>query len=51
MLITFGCIAAFFAVIVAILQLSGIRDRSFTEYAVGGRSFGANYQAMSFLNT
>jgi len=51
MLITFGCIAIFFFVIVVILQLSGIRDRSFTEYAVGGRSFGADYQAMSFLNT
>jgi SSS family solute:Na+ symporter len=51
MLITFGCIAVFFAVIVVILQLSGIRDRNFTEYAVGGRSFGAGYQAMSFLNT
>jgi len=51
MLITFGCIAIFFAVIVVILQLSGIRDRDFTEYAVGGRSFGPGYQAMSFLNT
>jgi solute:Na+ symporter, SSS family len=51
MLITFGSIAIFFAAIVVILQLSGIRDRNFTEYAVGGRSFGANYQAMSFLNT
>lgn len=51
MLITFGCIAVFFAVIIVILQLSGVRDCSFTEYAVGGRSFGANYQAMSFLNT
>lgn len=51
MLITFGCIAIFFIGIVVILQLSGIRDRNFTEYAVGGRSFGANYQAMSFLNT
>lgn len=51
MLITFGCIALFFAAIVLILQLSGIRDRNFTEYAVGGRAFGPNYQAMSFLNT
>lgn len=51
MLITFGCIAIFFAVIIIILQLSGIRDRNFTEYAVGGRSFGPGYQAMSFLNT
>jgi SSS family solute:Na+ symporter len=51
MLITFGAIAVFFLVIVVILQLSGIKDRNFTEYAVGGRSFGPNYQAMSFLNT
>ena len=51
MLITFGTIAIFFAAIIVILQLSGIRDRNFTEYAVGGRSFGPYYQAMSFLNT
>lgn len=51
MIITFGAIAVFFGVIVLILQLSGIKDRDFTEYAVGGRSFGPNYQAMSFLNT
>lgn len=51
MLITFGYIAIFFVIIIIILQLSGIRDRNFTEYAVGGRSFGPGYQAMSFLNT
>jgi solute:Na+ symporter, SSS family len=51
MLITFGTIAIFFAAIIVILQPSGIRDRNFTEYAVGGRSFGPYYQAMSFLNT
>ena len=51
MLITFGAIAIFFAVIIVVLQLSGIKDRDFTDYAVGGRSFGARYQAMSFLNT
>ncbi|MFA5958191.1 sodium:solute symporter [Hyphomicrobium sp.] len=51
MLITFGAIAFFFAIIIVILQFSGIRDRGFTEYAVGGRSFDARYQAMSFLNT
>jgi solute:Na+ symporter, SSS family len=51
MLITFGAIAFFFAIIIVILQLSGIRDRNFSDYAVGGRSFGARYQAMSFLNT
>ncbi|OYW06703.1 MAG: hypothetical protein B7X11_00900, partial [Acidobacteria bacterium 37-65-4] len=27
------------------------KDRNFTDYAVGGRSFGPLYQAMSFLNT
>lgn len=51
MLITFGAIAIFFAIIIVVLQLSGIKDRDFTDYAVGGRSFGARYQAMSFLNT
>ena len=51
MLITFGAIALFFVIIIAILQLSGIKDRNFSEYAVGGRSFGPYYQAMSFLNT
>lgn len=51
MIITFGALAAFFAVIVLILQLSKSKDRDFTDYAVGGRSFGARYQAMSLLNT
>src|SRR5262245_36791017 len=51
MLITFGAIALFFVVIIAILHLSGVKDRNFSEYAVGGRSFGPYYQAMSFLNT
>jgi SSS family solute:Na+ symporter len=51
MLITFGAIALFFVVIIAILHLSGIKDRNFSEYAVGGRSFGPYYQAMSFLNS
>ncbi len=51
MLVTFGAIALFFAIIIVILQLSGFRDRNFSDYAVGGRSFGAGYQAMSFLNT
>jgi SSS family solute:Na+ symporter len=51
MIITFGALAAFFVVIVVILQLSKNKDRNFTDYAVGGRSFGARYQAMSLLNT
>jgi solute:Na+ symporter, SSS family len=51
MLITFGALAAFFVVVILVLQASGIRDRNFSEYAVGGRAFDARYQAMSFLNT
>lgn len=51
MIITFGLIAAFFVLVIAILQSSYRKDRNFTDYAVGGRSFGPLYQAMSFLNT
>jgi SSS family solute:Na+ symporter len=51
MIVTFGLLAIFFALIIWVLQRNRIDDKSFTEYAVGGRSFGARYQAMSFLNT
>lgn len=51
MLVTFGGLAAFFAVVVIYLQLSYRKDKNFAEYAVGGRSFGAFFQSMSFLNT
>ena len=51
MIITFGALAVFFLVIVVILSVSWIRDRTFSDYAVGGRSFDARFQAMSFLNT
>jgi SSS family solute:Na+ symporter len=51
MIVTFGLLAAFFAAIIFILQKMQVDDGSFTQYAVGGRSFGARYQAMSFLNT
>lgn len=51
MIITFGLLIAFFIVIIWVLHRSHVSDKSFTDYAVGGRSFGANYQAMSFLNT
>ncbi|HDY86113.1 MAG TPA: sodium:solute symporter family protein [Methylophaga sp.] len=43
--------AVFFAVIIFILHKVKQTNDSFTEYAVAGRSFGAKYQAMSFLNT
>tara|TARA_R110001606_G_scaffold399101_1_gene580720 strand:- start:9618 stop:11096 length:1479 start_codon:yes stop_codon:yes gene_type:complete len=51
MIITFGLVAVFFAVIIFILHKVKQTNDSFTEYAVAGRSFGAKYQAMSFLNT
>lgn len=51
MFVTFGGLAAFFAIVVIYLQISYRRDRDFGDYAVGGRSFGAFFQSMSFLNT
>ncbi len=51
MLVTFGLNILFFALVIFILHRSYVADRSFTDYAVGGRSFGGFYQAMSFLNT
>ncbi len=51
MIVTFGLLALFFAYVVWVLQRNRVYDRSFADYAVGGRSFGARYQAMSFLNT
>jgi solute:Na+ symporter, SSS family len=51
LLITFGMLAAFFAIVVAILQYSYVADRDFSDFTVAGRSFGGFYQAMAFLNT
>jgi solute:Na+ symporter, SSS family len=51
MMITFGIMFLFFAGLIVILQKIKVDDKSFTNYAVGDRSFGARYQAMSFLNT
>jgi SSS family solute:Na+ symporter len=51
LLITYGALALFFAVVVQILQRSYIADRDFTDFAVAGRSFSGFYQAMAFLNT
>lgn len=50
-LITYGALAVFFAIVVWILQRSYVADRDFTDFAVAGRSFGGFYQAMAFLNT
>lgn len=49
--LTYGVLAAFFAIVVVILQRSYIADRDFTDFAVAGRSFGGFFQAMAFLNT
>lgn len=51
LLITYGALAVFFAIVVWILQRSYIADRDFTDFAVAGRSFSGFYQAMAFLNT
>lgn len=51
LIITFGVMAVFFALIVAILYRSFHADKSFTGYAVGGRSFSGFYIAMSYTNS
>lgn len=51
MIVTFGIMLIFFAALISILQRIKLSDKSFSNYAVGDRSFGARYQAMSFLNT
>jgi SSS family solute:Na+ symporter len=51
LLITFGMVAVFFAAVISILYVARIKDASFTDYAVAGRSFNGFYVAMSFLNT
>ncbi len=51
LLITYGALAVFFAIVVWILQRSYVADRDFTDFAVAGRSFSGFYQAMAFLNT
>ncbi|MFZ3087787.1 MAG: sodium:solute symporter family protein [Methylotenera sp.] len=51
MMITFGIMLVFFLLLIVVLQRIQVDDRSFSTYAVGDRSFGARYQAMSFLNT
>jgi len=51
MVMTFSLIALFFLAVIVVLQRAHVSDKSFTDYAVADRSFGAGYQAMSFLNT
>ena len=49
MMITFGIMLLFFVGLIVILQKIKVDDKSFTNYAVGDRSFGARYQSMSSL--
>ena len=51
LIITFGVMGVFFALIVAILYRTFRADKSFTGYAVGGRSFSGFYIAMSYTNS
>jgi Na+/proline symporter len=49
--ITLGLLIAFFAVIVVVLYATNRNARSFSDYAVGGRSFGSWFIAMSYANS
>ncbi|MFF0447677.1 sodium:solute symporter [Streptomyces sp. NPDC004609] len=51
MLIGYGSVAVFLAVVIIVLERSRRVGGGFTEYAVAGRSFGPWYQTMSFMNT
>jgi SSS family solute:Na+ symporter len=51
LLVGYGSIGLCFAVTIATLYVVRVKDKNFTDYSVGGRSFGSWYQTMSFLNT
>jgi solute:Na+ symporter, SSS family len=51
MLIGYGTVALFFALVVIVLERSHRASEDFTGYAVAGRSFGSWFQMMAFLNT
>jgi SSS family solute:Na+ symporter len=51
LLITCGMSGVFFGLIVAILYMTYRQQTTFTDYAVGGRSFSAWYIAMSYANS
>ncbi|MEN3752931.1 hypothetical protein ABC733_10220 [Mangrovibacter sp. SLW1] len=50
-LITFGLIGVFLAVMIAVLYATNRKSTSFSDYAVGGRSYGPWYIAMSYTNS
>jgi Na+/proline symporter len=51
LIITFGILGLFFAAVIGLLYKTYRQDRTFTGYAVGGRSFSAFYIAMSYTNS
>jgi Na+/proline symporter len=51
-IIMLGMLAVFYAIVIGILYVTQQTDRpSFNEYAVGGRSYGPWYVAMSYVNS
>ncbi|GAB3857303.1 sodium:solute symporter family protein [Nocardioides maradonensis] len=51
MAVTLGLLAAFFVLIIGVLYATNRGAKSFTDYAVGGRSFGSWFIAMSYTNS
>ncbi|WP_414440839.1 sodium:solute symporter family protein [Burkholderia sp. 22PA0106] len=49
--ITFGTIVVFLAAMIAVLYATNRRSTTFADYAVGGRSYGPWYVAMSYTNS
>ncbi|MGE0218898.1 hypothetical protein [Mycolicibacterium sp.] len=51
MTVTLGLLAGFFGLVVFVLYATNRNAKSFSDYAVGGRSFGNGYIAMSYTNS
>ena len=51
MAVMLGMLGVFFLGIIAVLYLTLKKSKSFDEYAVGGRSFGPWFVAMSYVNS
>lgn len=51
MITTFGLLGLFVLLTLVVLQMSLRKSADYSDFAVGGRSFGGAFQAMSFLNT
>ncbi|MFL9930226.1 sodium:solute symporter family protein [Paraburkholderia sp. RL18-103-BIB-C] len=49
--VTFGMIGLFLAMMIAVLYATNRKSTSFSDYAVGGRSYGPWFVAMSYTNS